>query len=698
MTNCCGCGSGYTAQLSIVESIIVGNNGVLCAGQTLNLYATYITNATYSWTGPNGFSSTLQNPSITGVQATNGGTYCLTVASQGNLQTQVCTLVGYSSPCDGIPDWWRAQYFGSTNVTTTNCATCYPDGNGYNNLQDYNFGLNPTNSASYPTNVPPYMAAWWKFDEGSGTITADSSGNGNDGTLVNNPTWVTGVFSNALQFNPASIQEVRVQPSRAVTGTFTVTAWVLPERPTAKMNLVSTRANAASTFDLKLQGGNQIYGDIGSGGSWIETSAAVTYNYTTGVWYHIAYVVTPTNFSVYANGAYVGGGSYEASTPVLCDADYGTDLTIGNIGNGTELFSGTIDDVRIYDRALSSNDVVALYNTDTVGDGIPNWWRQQYFGTGSTTNSQSCASCDPEGDGFTNLQEFQAGSDPTNANSTPLTQPPGPSQTNLFFYDNLGRLAVVVATNGTDAAFYSYDAVGNITAISRQTIGLLNLFEFSPTTGSGSQLITLQGTGFSPTLINNTVLIGSVAATVVSATANQLQVRVPTNAVSGLISVSTPFGVFTNSATFNVLVSVSVSPSSVTLSGTATQQFTAVVHGTANQNVNWYIDGWIPAGSSSQFGLISTNGVYTAPISPPASGFVTIHARSVVATSPLEDGVATVTLTSALGPIVSPVISVQPGLSVNIGPIVSPLISGQSTTASVSGPIVSPLISVGESE
>jgi YD repeat-containing protein len=335
--------------------------------------------------------------------------------------------------------------------------------------------------------------------------------------------------------------------------------------------------------------------------------------------------------------------------------------------------------------------------TSSLFDGIPDWWRVQYFGgDGTRTNSQSCASCDPDGDGFTNLQEFEAGSDPTNSSSRPV--PPVSAQTDLFFYDNLGRLAVMVDTNGTDVAFYSYDAVGNITAISRQTVGPVNVFEFSPSTGDGSLVITLQGTGFSPTLAYNTVYIGSVAATVVSATANQLQVSVPANAVSSLISVRTPYGVFTNSTTFNPGVRVSISPNSVTLSGTATQQFTAVVYGTANQSVAWYIDGWVPAGSSTAFGSLTTGGLYTAPLYPLESGFVTVHARSAVATAATEDGIATITLTPGLSPIVSPMISVQSGPSTALGPIISPMISVQSTNSPFTGPIISRPLSVGESE
>jgi len=64
------------------------------------------------------------------------------------------------------------------------------------------------------------------------------------------------------------------------------------------------------------------------------------------------------------------------------------------------------------------SSAVTVTTTDHVGDGIPDLWRKTYFGgTGMTTNSQSCASCDPDGDGFSNLQEFYAGTDPTKPSS-----------------------------------------------------------------------------------------------------------------------------------------------------------------------------------------------------------------------------------------------------------------------------------------
>jgi hypothetical protein len=45
------------------------------------------------------------------------------------------------------------------------------------------------------------LVGWWKFDEGSGTVAYDSSGNGNDGNLTNGPTWTTGKIGGALSFD-----------------------------------------------------------------------------------------------------------------------------------------------------------------------------------------------------------------------------------------------------------------------------------------------------------------------------------------------------------------------------------------------------------------------------------------------------------------------------------------------------------------
>ncbi len=136
-----------------------------------------------------------------------------------------------------------------------------------------------------------------------------------------------------------------------------------------------------------------------------------------------------------------------------------------------------------------------------------------------------------------------------------------------YVYDDLGRLAAVIDVNG-NAAEYSYDSVGNILSISRFTSTQVSIIDFSPESDPVGTAVTINGTGFSTTASQNTVKFNGVAATVSSATNNQLQVTVPSTGTTGPISVTSPNGSATSSKNFTVTSSngvptiTSFSPSS----------------------------------------------------------------------------------------------------------------------------------------
>jgi hypothetical protein len=94
-------------------------------------------------------------------------------------------------------------------------------------------------------------------------------------------------------------------------------------------------------------------------------------------------------------------------------------LAIGDKPNGGVItsFPGLIDDVRIYGSAFSPYQIAQIYDTDSVGDGIANWWRLQYFGDPAATGITTCATCDFDGTGQNNLFKYVAGLDPTDSTS-----------------------------------------------------------------------------------------------------------------------------------------------------------------------------------------------------------------------------------------------------------------------------------------
>jgi hypothetical protein len=83
--NGCSSVAGVTAVAitTLTPTPVAGSNGPLCPGQNLQLTASTIPGATYSWTGPNSFTSTQQNPTINGVSGSNGGIYTVTASTSG---------------------------------------------------------------------------------------------------------------------------------------------------------------------------------------------------------------------------------------------------------------------------------------------------------------------------------------------------------------------------------------------------------------------------------------------------------------------------------------------------------------------------------------------------------------------------------------------------------------------------------------
>ena len=120
-----------------------------------------------------------------------------------------------------------------------------------------------------------------------------------------------------------------------------------------------------------------------------------------------------------------------------------------------------------------------------------------------------------------------------------------------YVYDRLGRLIGVVDP-ASDTAVYHYDAVGNLTSISRQSSALVSVIDFNPSSGPVESTVTIYGTGFSPTPSENTVTFNGTAASVSSASPTQLVATVPAGATTGTIGVTAPAGSASSSSPFTV--------------------------------------------------------------------------------------------------------------------------------------------------
>jgi gliding motility-associated-like protein len=187
----------YTAPASCIPCpVTAGNNGPICAGQTLNLTATNVAGATYSWTGPGGFVSALQNPSIPGATAAMSGTYTVTITVNvpafctSNSTTNVTVnplpnvIVNSPTTCAGVGVTLTAggatSYSWAPGGQTTN-AISVPGTAGTYTITGTTNGCSSTAIATVTTSPPPTANFVANVTSGCNpllvTFTADTLGN-----------------------------------------------------------------------------------------------------------------------------------------------------------------------------------------------------------------------------------------------------------------------------------------------------------------------------------------------------------------------------------------------------------------------------------------------------------------------------------------------------------------------------------------
>ncbi|UCG58841.1 MAG: LamG domain-containing protein [Phycisphaerales bacterium] len=206
------------------------------------------------------------------------------------------------------------------------------------------------------------LVAWWKFDEAAGNTTADSAGT-NVGTLYNmdDAAWVAGKFGGALDFDGMDdYVDVGSEPN-IQTDMFTLTAWIRARETGQNWQTILGFERGSHAVSL-LSNGHLHYGWQG-----VRRGGEGTTDLRSGRWTFVA--ITRDHDSqvrLYVNG--------EMENSFLGDVDSAFSHS-GKIGGDTidgEYFDGAIDDVRLYDCALSQADVAAVFVGREPGEGV-NW-------------------------------------------------------------------------------------------------------------------------------------------------------------------------------------------------------------------------------------------------------------------------------------------------------------------------------------
>lgn len=306
--------------------------------------------------------------------------YNLTHSGNGTVQlvTNPLTLFGTLTNSAGFfnANNLDINIAGSLNntATITNTASTNLTLNG-----DTTGNTIKTNSTSF-NNVTinsPYTTGpvgWWKLDDGSGNAT-DSSGNGYTGTLTGPthlPTW-TSTVKDASYYggNPYAVSfdgtEDHVDMGDVLdmgTENLTISTWIKHPSTAAYRTIVDKRVNSAGAdgYGVWITNAGKLQSNFGAASGTTYASSASSTTVADNNWHHIVVVFDRSGLlQQYIDGMPDGSISINAESGY--DVQTANKLVVGRGDNGTQYpNAGIIDDVRIYNRALSAVEMSTLYN------------------------------------------------------------------------------------------------------------------------------------------------------------------------------------------------------------------------------------------------------------------------------------------------------------------------------------------------
>ena len=238
------------------------------------------------------------------------------------------------------------------------------------------------------------LVGYWSFDEGTSTTAGDFSGKGNKGTITaGTGGWISGKHGKAYNFDGTDDD---VRPRNNAFNSLadgTISMWVKPNAISSSASFI-TGSSLADGNDYVTIGfiSSKVSGLSRIGGVNKYTFSADTTLPVVGKWQHVVWTKTGTTHAVYINGT---NQTLTFSTDVDRNiffsnvaASAGTvGYTIGQLRRNTNAnyFNGSIDDLRIYSRALSAAEVAALYRSGearvnaptsnpALTNGLVGWW------------------------------------------------------------------------------------------------------------------------------------------------------------------------------------------------------------------------------------------------------------------------------------------------------------------------------------
>ncbi len=221
------------------------------------------------------------------------------------------------------------------------------------------------------------LAGHWKFDEGSGTVANDSSGNNRNGTIIG-AVWSTGKTGKGLRFNGTADY---VSIPRMYYDEISISAWFYKNaRDTSNADAIfggwrwEDNTRLQEGYDLRFYQDSPdtlqfVLVTQNGGGVKTQRKAEYTFGNSVGAWYHVAgtYNKTTGEQKLYIDGQLVDTQTHPAGNVIVPLTSY-SDMRIGYSRVNDGYFNGTLDDVRLYNNTLSAQKVLELFNATATDE------------------------------------------------------------------------------------------------------------------------------------------------------------------------------------------------------------------------------------------------------------------------------------------------------------------------------------------
>lgn len=213
--------------------------------------------------------------------------------------------------------------------------------------------------------VDPNMIGWWKLDDEQADVAVDSSGWDHHGAISGSPKRVEGRVGETLYFDGIDDSvDCGTDASFNFSGSVTISAWIRTGVLTSDAKIASNQNNATGGYKFGVNA-NKVELEIknAANASFLNRTVAGGTTLTPGVWYHVVGVYSKGQFiRTYVNGVL----DRELATAEVLGASNGT-FKIGRESySSSYFFLGWIDDVRIYNKALTDAEIVQLMQGDPL--------------------------------------------------------------------------------------------------------------------------------------------------------------------------------------------------------------------------------------------------------------------------------------------------------------------------------------------